>query len=230
MSKLSPNRRALLGAALATAGMAANHHTTSGKRKKHQKKCHAPRTRCGKKHCCQPGQACVGGTCQAAPTTTTPVPLTEVSCSGFPNNAWGGSRRIAQPFVANGTGAVTSASFGTYGSDPGRPFSVEIRTTNNGVPTSEALGTTFVINLPVVPPNAVSTVIASFDPQVAVRQGVTYALVITDVANQGVSFPVQFQSTCPLDAFIDDDATNDFQPLQDRNLLFTISPRQLTAE
>ncbi|MCA9878776.1 MAG: hypothetical protein KC442_13375 [Thermomicrobiales bacterium] len=224
MSKLSRNRRTLLSAALATAGLAAHRREIVGKKKK--KKCKAPTTRCDKKRCCQPGQTCVSGQCQAASTTstTTPTPLTEVGCGPFSDLGWPFSRRVAQPFVANGAGKIASASFRVNGSSPNRPFSVEIRTTNSGVPTTEVLGTTFVIDLPVVSPSTEYNVIATFDPKVPVQQGVTYALVVTDVANQGVSFPVQFLGSCPLRAFADNAATNNFTQIEDRNLIFAISP------
>lgn len=223
VSALSRSRRTLLGAALATAGLAFRADSTAGKKKK-KKKCRAPATRCGKKRCCQPGQICVDGQCQAPTPPTTPVPLTAGGCQGSWDLGWSSARRVAQPFIANGDGSIASASFLLFNISPGTPLGVEIRGTENGVPTTEVLGTTFVIDLPAVPSSSAYSVVATFDPQVEVRQGVAYALVITDVANRGLSVALQFLSTCPMDAFINDDATDAFRPLQDRSLIFTISP------
>src|SRR4051812_9823363 len=99
------SRRTLLGTVLATAGAASGVAGTAGKNKK-KKKCKAPRTKCGKNACCQPGESCVNGQCSApatttpAPLTTTPAPLTAISCNGPKDNGFTGITRIAQIFEA----------------------------------------------------------------------------------------------------------------------------------
>lgn len=226
MRKLSRNRRTLLGAALATASLAAPRPGASGKHK--NKKCKAPTTKCGKKHCCLPGQTCVGGICQAASTTsTTPAPFTAVTCSGAVGANISGRRRYAQPFVASGTRKIAKASFTLLNIGADTPLGVQIRTTQNGAPTTQVLGTAILmdiepVTLGVDPPEQVT---AAFQPTVPVTQGVTYALVITNLVNNGIELAASELGACPLRCYLGVGDTNTFEPNPDDvSLLFTISP------
>ena len=225
MSRLSRNRRTLLGAALATAGLATQRHEITGKHKK-KKKCHAPNTRCGKKQCCQPGQTCVSGQCQAAATTsaTTPTPLTALGCDGPFDTGISNFRRFAQPFVANGTGKIATASFLLLNVSDDTPYGVEIRTTQNGAPTDEVLGAAFVIDIPATNQNEQTrTAVATFHPTVAVMQGITYALVITDLAHKGLTLGQRTSTACAAGCYYDPGDSNTFAPSL-FPLIFRISP------
>lgn len=222
MNRLSRNRRTLLATALAAAGASVRLDEGVGRKKKKNKKCKAPTTRCGKKHCCQPGQTCVGGQCQAA-TTTTPTPLTAAGCIGTANDVLPPHRRYAQPFVADGDGKLAKVSFEANGIPPDAPLGVEIRTTQRGVPTSTVLDTAIVADIPTEPIGVPVTITATFPQPVAVAQGVTYALVVTDLARKGVllnSLPVG--GACPLACYVSDADT--FTDATSQSLLFTISP------
>lgn len=215
-----PSRRTLLGTALATAGVASGVAGAAGKKKRKKKKCKAPTTKCGKKACCQPGEACVSGKCEAS-TTTTPAPFTAVNCDGSQDTAFTGAARLAQIFEATGTGQIATASFELTSILANQPFGVEIRTTQNDAPTTTVLGTAVIFGLP-VNPNPL-TLTATFAPKVAVKQGEVYALVITDLAKKGFIIKGQDPGACARPAFIDSQANNTFIELPE-SLVFTVSP------
>lgn len=217
------SRRVLLGAALATAG-AASGATGAGSKKKRQKRCKPPTTKCGKKACCQPGEACVNRKC-AAPgttttTTTTPAPLTTVSCDG-PGNPVTAPPRIAQIFQATGAGSIATASFEVSNFAQNTPLGVEIRTTRNGVPTTTVLGTAFVFGLD--GSFGALPVTANFAPIVAVDQGETYALVITNLVTNAFDISTRSLADCPRPFFADLLGNNNFVE-QNASLVFTVSP------
>ncbi len=207
------SRRTLLGTALATAGAASGVAGAAGKKKK---KCKAPTTKCGKKACCQPGEACVSGQC-AAPVT----PLTTIRCNGPKDTGFTGAARFAQIFEASGTGLIATASFELAGIVANQPFGVEIRTTQNGAPTNIVLGTAIIFGVPASA--STLTLTATFAPKVAVEQGKVYALVITDVAKKAFLINVRNAGVCPRPSFVDNNATNSFFAVAE-SLIFTISP------
>ena len=214
----------MLATALAAAGVTARLDEGMGKHKhKHKhKKCKAPTTRCGKKHCCQPGQTCIGGQCQA-PATTTSTPLTSAGCAGTADDVLAPHRRYAQPFVADGTGKLAKVSFETNGIPPDAPLGVEIRSTQHGVPTNVVLDTAIVADIPTEPVGVAVPIAATFPRPVAVTKGVTYALVITDLARKEVllnSLPVG--GACPLACYVSDSDT--FTETTSRSMIFSISP------
>lgn len=215
------SRRTLLGTALATAGAASSVAGAGSKKKKNKKKCKAPTTKCGKKACCQPDEVCENGQCQT--TTTTPPPLTLIVCPGPRDASQSGTARVAQTFVANGSGAIVSASFDVAGIAVNTPLGVEIRTTQNGVPTSVVLGTAIVTGLPATPSGTPITATATFGPKVPVTQGVTYALVISDIARKGLLFSKRNEGVCPTELFDDPQANDQFIPIGD-SLVYSIIP------
>lgn len=210
----------------ALAAVAATAHLDDGEGKKKKKKkhpCKAPTTRCGKKRCCQAGQTCVGGKCQAAATTTTPTPLTAVSCSGSATEVLEPHRRYAQPFVANGNGKIASVSFETNGIPADAPLGVEIRATQNGAPTINVVDTAIVADIPTEPIGVTVTVNATFPQPVAVTKGVAYALVITDLARKQVllnALPVG--GSCSLACYVSDSDT--FTDATSQSMIFAIRP------
>lgn len=213
------SRRTLLGTAVAATGTAIGISGAVSKKKK--KKCKAPSTKCGKKQCCQPSQTCVVGRCETPASTTTPTPLTATSCAGPKDSSSTGSTRFAQIFDATGSGSIASASFEVSGIVANTPFGVEIRTTQNGAPTNTVLGTAIIFGLPAsVNP---LTVTATFAPKVAVQQGVTYALVITDVAKKGYLISTRNAGVCPRPFFVDTNANNSFVATTN-SLVFSVSP------
>ncbi|MCA9862459.1 MAG: hypothetical protein KC432_05545 [Thermomicrobiales bacterium] len=224
-SGLSRNRRTVPGAALA-AGALAHQAGSEGKHKKKRKKCHAPATKCGKKQCCQPGQTCVGGHCQAAPTTSTrPAPFTAIACSGSVGANISGRRRYAQPFVANGTGQIASVSLTLLGIGAGTPLGIQIVTTQNGVPTTPVLGTAILMDIEPVTSDPPQEVTVTLHPTVPVTQGVTYALVITDLTGNGIQLAASELDACPLRCYLGVGNTNGFEPNDDDvSLLFSVSP------
>lgn len=217
------SRRTLLGTILAATGTASGVAGAAGKKKKKKKRCKPPTTKCGKKACCQPGEACVDGQCAApaTPTTTTPAPLTTISCGGPPDTSFTGGQRFAQIFDASGSGLIATASFEVFGIAANTPFGVEIRTTQNGVPTTTVLGTAIIFGLPASA--GTLPVTATFAPQVAVEQGQTYTLVITDVAKKGFGINGRIAGGCPRPFFADPQANNNFVA-QTSSLIFTVSP------
>lgn len=220
-SGLSRNRRTVLGAVLA-AGAVAHRDDAASKRKK-KKKCKAPTTKCGKKRCCQPGQTCVSGQCQPT-TSTTPAPFTAVSCSEVVGANVSARRRYAQPFVASGTGQIGKASFTLINIGSDTPLGIQVRTTQNGVPTTQVLGTAILMDIEPVTSNPPQEVTATFQPTVAVTQGVTYALVITDLVNNGIQLAASELGACPLSCFLGVGNTNTFEPNdEDVSLLFSVS-------
>ncbi|MFT4039786.1 MAG: hypothetical protein QM692_16520 [Thermomicrobiales bacterium] len=219
-SSLARSRRTLLGAALAGAGAAAGAAQAAGKKKK-KKKCKAPTTKCGKKACCQPGQTCADGVC-ATPATTTPKPLTSVQCPGPRDIGNSGSQRMAQTFVANGTGQIATASFDVSNTVVNTAFSVEIRPTQQGLPSSSVLGTAVVFNIPPIG-GTPETITATFDPKVPVQEGVTYALVITDVAKKAFIIGTRNPGVCPGATVFSNAGDNVFTPMT-QSLIFTVSP------
>lgn len=133
-------------------------------------------------------------------------------------------RRYAQPFVADGTGMIGAATFQVIDLSANTPFGVEIRTTQNGAPTTQVLGTTFVIDIPATTTlDRTRTVAATFDPKVPVAQGVTYALVFTDVANKGFTLPRHRIDHCSLTYYYDPDATNAYSD-SGSHMNFSVSP------
>lgn len=237
-----PSRRTLLGAALASAGASTAVAGAAGK-KKNKKRCKGKATRCGKKRCCRPGEACVNRRCVAPgtrtpkttttttttgtpTTTTTPAPFTAVSCGAPPvSNPVVAPPRFAQVFAATGTGSIATASFEVSDFAENTPLGVEIRTTQNGALTTIVLGTAFIFGIP--PSAGEETLTATFAPKVAVEQGETYALVITNlIPNQATNeFKISTRSltNCPLPFFADPQGDNNFVP-QNASLVFTVSP------
>jgi hypothetical protein len=222
VNRLSRNRRTLLGTALAAAAATTQLDEGVGKNKKKHHRCKSPTTRCGKKHCCQPDQACVDGQCQA-PATTTSTPLTAAGCAGTSDDVLAPHRRYAQPFVADGTGKLAKVSFETNGIPPDAPLGVEIRSTQHGVPTNVVLDTAIVADIPTEHVGVAVPITATFPRPVAVTKGVTYALVITDLARKEVlinSVPVG--GSCPLACYVSDSDT--FTETTSRSMIFSISP------
>lgn len=213
------SRRTLLGTALATAGAASGVAGTAGKKKK-KKKCKAPTTKCGKKACCQQGESCVNGKC-ATPATTTPKPLTAISCGGPSDAGFTGAQRFAQIFEATGTGLIATASFELASINANQPFGVEIRTTQNGAPTSTVLGTAIIFGVPASASTV--TITATFAPKIAVEQGKLYALTITDVAQKIFTLHSRNAGVCPGTIYVDSNANNTFIANPD-SLIFTVSP------
>jgi hypothetical protein len=210
------SRRTLLGTAVAATSTAVGNSGAVSKKKK--KKCKAPTTKCGKKRCCQPGDACVNGQCEAP---TTPTPLTAISCPGPKTFSVGTFARYAQIFEATGTGLIATASFELASIAADTPIGVEIRTTQNGAPTSTVLGTAIIFGLPASA--STLTLTAIFAPKVAVEQGQTYALVIMDVANKDFVINGRNPGECPWPFFIDTNGNNTFAP-NPKSLIFTVSP------
>lgn len=207
------------------AGVAVPHGDAAGKRKK-KKKCRAPATRCGKKQCCQPNQNCVDRQCQAA-APAPPIPFTAVRCNANLDANVSGHRRFAQPFVAGGDGKITKASFVLVNIAANTPLGVQIRTTQNGVPTQQVLGTAILMDIEPVTAGAdvPREVTAALHPAVTVTQGTTYALVITDLANNGVQLAGSAPGACPLRCFIDASDTNTFEPYDPAvSLIFSVGP------
>lgn len=217
------SRRTLLGTALATAGAARAVAGAAGKKKKKKKKCKAPTTKCGKKACCEPGEVCENGQCAASATTTTttPKPLTAISCGGPTNGGFTGAARFAQIFEASGTGLVATASFELASILANQPFGVEIRTTQNGSPTNTVLGTAIIFGVPASATTV--TLTATFAPKVAVEQGKLYALTITDVAKKAFIINGRNAGVCPGTIYVDSNANNTFFESPD-SLIFTVSP------
>lgn len=220
-ASLAQSRRTLLGAVLVTAGSVASAAHVAGK-KKNKKKCKAPTTKCGKKACCQPGQTCANGRCATPVTTTPPAPLTSVQCPGPRDNGTSGGQSLARTFVANGSGQIASASFDVSNLPTGSAFAVEIRPTLNGVPAAAVLGTAVAFNLPDIF-STPETITVTFDPKIAVQAGVTYALMITDVANKSSLFGVRDVGICAGTTFFSVTGSNFFTPISE-NLIFTVSP------
>lgn len=218
---LGQSRRTLLGTALATAGAVSGVAGAAGKKKK-KKKCKAPKTKCGKKACCQPGESCVNGQCAApAATTTTPKPLTAITCGGPTDGGFTGAQRFAQIFEATGAGLIATASFELAFISANQPFGVEIRTTQNGAPSNTVLGTAIIFG---VPANANPlTITATFAPKIAVEQGKLYALTITDVASKAFIINSRNAGICPGTIYVDNNANNTFFE-SPGSLIFTVSP------
>lgn len=214
------SRRTLLGAALATAG-AVSSAAAAGKKKKNRKRCKASTTKCGKKRCCQPGETCVNRRCEApATTTTTPAPFTAISCSGS-GDAVDAAPRFAQIFQATGTGSIATASFEVSDFEVNTPLGVEIRTTQNGGPTTTVLGSAFIFGIP--GSFGEQLVEATFAPKVAVEQGQTYALVITNLVTNPFKISTRPLTDCPQTFFADPGGNNNFVD-QNASLVFTVSP------
>lgn len=218
---LLQSRRTMLGAIVGGAATATTLGATARKKKK-KKTCKAPTTRCGKSQCCQPGQTCANGRCATPVTTTPPAPLTSVQCPGPRDNGTSGGQSLARTFVANGSGQIASASFDVSNLPTGSAFAVEIRPTLNGVPAAAVLGTAVAFNLPDIF-STPETITVTFDPKIAVQAGVTYALMITDVANKSSLFGVRDVGICAGTTFFSVTGSNFFTPISE-NLIFTVSP------
>ncbi|MFT4038401.1 MAG: hypothetical protein QM692_09495 [Thermomicrobiales bacterium] len=218
VSAFGGSRRRVFGVALAAAGAAAVHADTAGKKKhrKKKKRCKAPSTKCGRKLCCQPGEVCAGGQCQTA--------FTAVQCSLFSNASVAGAQRVGVAFVASGTGGIGSATFQLSNIMANTPFGVEIRMTQNGIPTTTVLAATTVTGLPVTPPLTYITATATFAQQAAVSAGATYALLITDLDDKGFEISKGVVEMCPGTLLIDLDANNQFLSYPDSTLVFSVSP------
>ncbi|MFT4039787.1 MAG: hypothetical protein QM692_16525 [Thermomicrobiales bacterium] len=149
------------------------------------------------------------------------TPLSPFACPGPGNGNATGAQRVGQTFVANGTGAIGSASFLLNGVSPDIGFVVEIRATQAGVPTATVLGTATAFNLPTS--GAATVIPVTFQPKVPVQAGVTYALVITDIAKRGFAFPTRSTGDCAGGFAVDTFATNAFG-LSNSSLIITINP------
>lgn len=221
-SSLARSRRTLLGTALGSAGAATGTAHVAGKKTKRKKQCKATTTKCGKKACCQPGQTCVSGVCETPATATTPAPpFTAITCPGPPNSSRSGNRRFAQTFVANGTGEIGAASVQVNSVPADIAFMVEIRPTQGDAPTAQVLGTALGFNLPVS--GSATHIPFAFEPRVPVQQGVTYALVITEVTAVGFVLGVGSAGACAGSAFFASGVGNVFTPIAE-SLIFTINP------
>ncbi|MCA9878774.1 MAG: hypothetical protein KC442_13365 [Thermomicrobiales bacterium] len=94
------------------------------------------------------------------------------------------------------------------------------------MPTQQTLGTAILMDIePVTVEDDPQEVTVGFQPTVAVTQGVTYALVITDLANNGIQLAASGTEACPLRCYVDAGNTNTFEPnADDVSLLFSITP------
>lgn len=221
----SRSRRTLLGTILAATGTASGVTAVAGKKKKRKKRCKAPSTKCGKKACCQAGEVCDNGQCQAASTTPPPsvTPLTPFVCAGPREASQTATARVAQTFAANGSGTIATATFDVSAIAVNTPFGVEIRTTQNGFPTSVVLGTAIVTGLPATSASDPITATATFVPAVPVTQGELYALVITDLARKGFFISTRISVACPTAFFVDSLADNQFV-VTNGSLVYSINP------
>ena len=191
------------------------------------KKTCGPCKRCTKGKC-KPkaaGTACAGGTCQRGRCITTPPPppsFTELACPGPKEASFTGTSRVAQTFVATGTGAIATANVEFSVVSAGDDFVFEIRSVDpSGTPTSSVLGSAHVTDVAAI--STPTFVMATFTPPVPVTFNTTYALVVTK-AGGGFIVDARAGDDCGGTFFNDPSASNTFIPSASNDLIFSLSP------